>query len=78
MKNLSFLLQLITHIFENSNPDMDVILVPKLKHVVILLVAVDSHKVCGMLLLTFLPGLLPLGLIAIVVFLDRILILIKL
>ena len=53
---------------------MDVILVPKLKHVVILLVAVDSHKVCGMLLLTFLSGLLPLGLIAIVVFLDRILI----
>ena len=49
---------------------MDVILVPELKHVVILLVAVDSHKVCGMLLLAFLPGLLPLGLIAIVVFLD--------
>ena len=51
---------------------MDVILVPELKYVVILLVAVDSHKVCGMLLLTFLPGLLPLGLIAIMVFLDTI------
>ena len=49
---------------------MDVILVPELKHVVILLVAVDSHKVCGMLLLAFLPCLLPLGLIAIMVFLD--------
>ena len=44
VNNLSRL-QLMTHIFEHPNPHMDVILVPKLKHKVILLLAVDSHKV---------------------------------
>ena len=49
---------------------MDVILVPKLKHKVILFVAVDNHKVRGVLLLTLISGLLPLGLVIIVVFLS--------
>lgn len=49
---------------------MDVILVPKLKHKVILFVAVDSHKVCGVLLLALIPGLLPLSLVRVVIFLG--------
>ena len=60
----------VTHIFEHSNPDVDVILVPKLKHKVILFITVDSHKVCGVLLLALIPGLLPLSLVRIVVFLS--------
>ena len=49
---------------------MDVILVPKLKHEVILFVAVDSNKVCGVLLLALIPGLLPLSLVRVVIFLG--------
>ena len=60
----------VTHIFEYSNPDVDVILVPKLKDKVILFVAVDNHKVRGVLLLALISGLLPLGAVVIVVFLS--------
>ena len=49
---------------------MDVILVPKLKHKVILFVAVHNHKVRGVLLLALISGLLPLGLVIIVIFLS--------
>ena len=49
---------------------MDVILVPKLKHKVILFITVDSDKVCGVLLLALIPGLLPLSLVRIVIFLS--------
>ena len=61
---------MVTHIFEHSNPDVDVILVPKLKHEVILFVAVDSNKVCCVLLLALIPGLLPLSLVRVVIFLG--------
>ena len=49
---------------------MDLILLPKLKHKVILFVTVDSHEVCGVLLLALIPGLLPLSLVRVVIFLS--------
>ena len=52
---------------------MDVVLLGKLKHVVVLLVAVDHHEVRGVLLLALVPGLLPLCLVIIMVFLRRVL-----
>ena len=61
---------MVTHIFEHSNPDVDLILLPKLKHKVILFVTVDSHEVCGVLLLALIPGLLPLSLVRVVIFLG--------
>lgn len=76
MRVLTFVLFLlkaflkVTHIFEYSNPDVDVIFVPKLKHKVVLFVAVDNHKVGGVLLLALISGLLPLGLVVLVVFLS--------
>ena len=52
---------------------MDVVLLGKLEHVVVLLVAVDHHEVRGVLLLALVPSLLPLCLVIVMVFLRRIL-----